>query len=96
MRMLPPARGRAGSSATASPGSAHCSSGRLAGFVHAVWDGGTHTFILGTMVHPDFQHLGIGCDLVRMVTGEAFTARCDWVHVDYEPELAREAPARPT
>ncbi len=48
------------------------------------------------MVHPDFQHLGIGCDLVRMVTGEAFTARCDWVHVDYEPELAREAPARPT
>jgi|SRR5450756_234070 len=63
------------------------SSGRLVGFVHAVWDGGTHAFILDTVVHPDFQHLGIGRDLVRTVTGEAFKAGCDWVHVDYEPEL---------
>jgi len=39
------------------------------------------------VVHPDLRHLGIGRDLVRMVTGEAFKAGCDWVHVDYEPEL---------
>ena len=45
------------------------SSGRLVGFVHAVWDGGTHAFILDTMVHPDFQRLGIGRDLVRAVIG---------------------------
>lgn len=64
------------------------SSGRLVGFVHAVWDGGTHAFILDTAVHPDFQRLGIGRDLVRMVTDEAFKAGCDWVHVDYEPGLA--------
>jgi ribosomal protein S18 acetylase RimI-like enzyme len=64
------------------------SSGRLVGFVHAVWDGGTHAFILDTMVHPDFQRLGIGRDLVRAVTDEAFTAGCHWVHVDYEPHLA--------
>ena len=64
------------------------SSGRLVGFVHAVWDGGTHAFILDTMVHPDFQRLGIGRDLVRTVTDEAFKAGCDWVHVDYEPEFA--------
>src|ERR1700679_3809011 len=37
--------------------------GRLVGFVHAVWDGGTHAFILDTMVDPDFQRLGIGRDL---------------------------------
>jgi GNAT superfamily N-acetyltransferase len=56
--------------------------------VHAVWDGGTHAFILDTAVHPDFQGLGIGRDLVRAVTDEAFKAGCDWVHVDYEPQLA--------
>jgi ribosomal protein S18 acetylase RimI-like enzyme len=49
---------------------------------HAVWDGGTHAFILDTVVHPDFQHLGIGRDLVRTVTAEAFKAGRDWVHVD--------------
>ena len=64
------------------------SSGRLVGFVHAVWDGGTHAFILDTAVHPDFQRLGIGRDLVRTVTDEAFKAGCAWVHVDYEPGLA--------
>jgi ribosomal protein S18 acetylase RimI-like enzyme len=64
------------------------SSGRLVGFVHAVWDGGLHAFLLDTAVHPDFQRLGIGRDLVRGVTEEAFRAGCDWVHVDYETELA--------
>ena len=64
------------------------SEGQLVGFVHAVWDGGTHAFILDTAVHPDFQRLGIGRDLVRAVTDEAFKAGCDWVHVDYEPEFA--------
>jgi GNAT superfamily N-acetyltransferase len=63
------------------------SSGRLVGFVHAVWDGGTHAFILDTAVHPDFQSRGIGRDLVRAVTDEAFKAGCYWVHVDYEPAL---------
>src|ERR1700727_1176346 len=60
--------------------------GRLVGFLHVVWDGGTHAFILDTMVDPGFQRLGIGRDLVRTVTDEAFRAGCDWVHVDYEPE----------
>ena len=64
------------------------SAGQLVGFVHAVWDGGAHAFILDTAVHPDFHRLGIGRDLVRAVTAEAFKAGCDWVHVDYEPELA--------
>jgi ribosomal protein S18 acetylase RimI-like enzyme len=64
------------------------SSGRLVGFVHAVWDGGTHAFILDAIVHPDFQRLGIGRDLVRAVADEAFIAGCQWVHVDYEPHLA--------
>ena len=61
---------------------------RLVGFAHAVWDGGAHAFILDAMVDPGFQRLGIGRDLVRAVTDEAFRAGCDWVHVDYEPHLA--------
>jgi ribosomal protein S18 acetylase RimI-like enzyme len=64
------------------------SSGALIGFVNAVWDGGIHAFVLDTAVHPDFQHLGVGRDLVRTATAEAFRAGCEWVHVDYEPELA--------
>ena len=56
--------------------------------MHAVWDGATHAFILDTMVDPGFQRLGIGRDLVAAITDEAFTAGCDWVHVDYEPEYA--------
>ena len=64
------------------------SSGQLVGFVHAVWDGGIHAFILDTAVDPDFRRRGIGRDLVNAVTAEAFTAGCEWVHVDYEPELA--------
>ena len=64
------------------------SSGRLVGFVHAVWDGGTHAFVLDAIVDPGFQRVGIGRDLVLTVTDEAFRAGCDWVHVDYEPQLA--------
>jgi GNAT superfamily N-acetyltransferase len=65
------------------------SSGRLVGFVHAVWDGGIHAFLLDTVVHPDFQRLGIGRDLVPTATAdEAFQAGCEWVHIDYEPSLA--------
>jgi ribosomal protein S18 acetylase RimI-like enzyme len=64
------------------------SSGRLVGFVHTVGDGGTHAFILDAIVDPGFQRLGIGRHLVRTVTDEAFKAGCDWVHVDYEPQLA--------
>jgi ribosomal protein S18 acetylase RimI-like enzyme len=63
------------------------SSSRLVGFVHAVWDGATHAFILDTAVHPDFQRVGVGRDLVRAIADEAFRAGCDWVHVDYEPAL---------
>jgi ribosomal protein S18 acetylase RimI-like enzyme len=64
------------------------SAARLVGFVNAIWDGGAHAFILDTAVHPDFQRLGIGRDLVHAATAEAFKAGCEWVHVDYEPRLA--------
>ncbi|WP_405593115.1 GNAT family N-acetyltransferase [Streptomyces sp. NBC_01190] len=62
------------------------SGARLVGFVHAVWDGGAHAFVLDTSVHPEFQRRNIGKDLVDAVTVEAVRAGCEWVHVDYDEE----------
>ncbi|MFJ8039870.1 GNAT family N-acetyltransferase [Kitasatospora sp. NPDC096147] len=62
--------------------------GALIGFVHAVWDGGVHAFLLDTVVHPDHQRGGIGRELVESVVEEAFRAGCEWVHADYTPEHA--------
>lgn len=60
---------------------------RLVGFVHAVWDGGTHAFLLDTVVHPDFQHRGIGTAIVKALAKDAAAQGCQWLHVDYEPHL---------
>jgi len=59
----------------------------LVGFVHAVWDGGLHAFLLDTAVHPDHQRRGIGVALVTRLVADAEAAGCEWLHVDYEPHL---------
>ena len=59
--------------------------GQLCGFVHACWDGGNHAFLLDTAVLPEFQHRGIGTELIRRLRRQAAQAGCDWLHVDYEP-----------
>ncbi|MGY1962510.1 GNAT family N-acetyltransferase [Nocardia gipuzkoensis] len=33
---------------------------QLVGFVHVVWDGGRHAFLIDTMIAPDFQYQRIG------------------------------------
>jgi GNAT superfamily N-acetyltransferase len=60
---------------------------RLVGFVHACWDGGTHAFLLDTVVHPDYQRRGIGRELVQALIPPVAAAGCSWLHVDYEPHL---------
>jgi GNAT superfamily N-acetyltransferase len=62
--------------------------GSLVGFVHACWDGGAHAFLLDAIVDPDHQRHGIGKALVRRLVSEVKLAGCEWVHVDYEPQLA--------
>jgi ribosomal protein S18 acetylase RimI-like enzyme len=62
---------------------------QLAGFVQVAWDGGAHAFLLDTAVDPAHQHHGIGTALVRAAITEARAAGCTWLHVDYEPHLAR-------
>ncbi|MBT2551393.1 GNAT family N-acetyltransferase [Arthrobacter sp. ISL-65] len=38
---------------------------QLVGFVHAVWDGGSHAFLLDTAVAPGYQSQGIGTAIVK-------------------------------
>ncbi len=61
---------------------------RVVGYVNVAWDGGVHAFLLDTTVDPKFQRRGIARELVRLVTAEARTRGAEWLHVDYEPQLA--------
>ena len=61
---------------------------RLIGFANVAWDGRDHAFLLDPRVHPDFRHQGVGTELVQRAVAEARDAGCEWLHVDYEAELA--------
>ena len=61
--------------------------GELAGFVNVAWDGGTHAFILDTMVARPLRRQGIGTRLVETAAREAREAGCQWLHVDFEDHL---------
>jgi GNAT superfamily N-acetyltransferase len=62
---------------------------RLTGFVQVCWDGGSHAFLLDTVVDPGRQHEGIGGRLVEAAAAGARAAGCEWLHVDFEPHLSR-------
>ena len=61
---------------------------KLVGFIEVCWDGGSHAFLLDTVVDPDWQRQGIGTALVRQATQEAKAAGCEWLHVDFEEDLS--------
>lgn len=63
--------------------------GRLVGFVHAVWDGGQHAFLLDTAVDPEYRRRGVGRALVEHLVSDVRDAGCEWLHVDYKPHLRR-------
>ena len=60
----------------------------LIGFVHACWDGGSHAFVLDTIVDTPHRRHGIGRALVRALMDQAAAAGCEWLHVDYVPHLS--------
>lgn len=62
--------------------------GELVGFANVIWDGGLNAVLLDTMVLPGEQRKGIGTELVRIVTDESRKAGCEWLHVDFERDLA--------
>jgi ribosomal protein S18 acetylase RimI-like enzyme len=61
---------------------------RLVGFVNVAWDGGAHAFLLDTVVDPADQGNGVGRALVRKAAREVARAGCEWLHVDFEEDLA--------
>ena len=59
----------------------------LVGFVNVAWDGAFHAFILDTLVSRRLRRRGIATQLVSIAAAEARKAGCEWLHVDFEPEL---------
>ena len=62
--------------------------GLLVGFVNVAWDGGDHAFLLDPKVRPAHQHAGVGTELVRRAAVLAKEAGCEWLHVDFDDNLA--------
>lgn len=59
----------------------------LVGFVNVAWDGAFHAFILDTVVTERIRRRGIGRRVVEIAAGHAREAGCEWLHVDFDPEL---------
>ncbi|HWG01884.1 MAG TPA: GNAT family N-acetyltransferase [Trebonia sp.] len=70
-----------GSEPGAGPGS------ELVGFVNVAWDGGSHAFILDTVVAGRARRAGIGTELVALAARHAGEAGCEWLHVDFGDHL---------
>jgi GNAT superfamily N-acetyltransferase len=61
--------------------------GQLIGFVNVPWDGGTHAFVLDTLVALSARRQGIGAAMIRVVAEGARSAGCEWLHADYDAAL---------
>lgn len=59
----------------------------LVGFVNVAWDGGDHAFLIDTKTRPSHQRQGLGVVVVGRAIAEAQAAGCEWLFVDFEPEL---------
>ncbi|MFE4450651.1 GNAT family N-acetyltransferase [Streptomyces sp. NPDC056796] len=60
---------------------------RLTGFVNVAWDGGSHAFVLDTVVARSSRSRGVGAALVEAAAEGARAAGCEWLHVDFEEHL---------
>jgi GNAT superfamily N-acetyltransferase len=60
---------------------------KLVGFVNVAWDGGSHAFLLDTVVHPRVRRQGVGKRLVERAAALARKAGAEWLHVDFDPEV---------
>jgi ribosomal protein S18 acetylase RimI-like enzyme len=61
---------------------------RLVGFVNVATDGGDHAFLIDAKTRGDDQRKGIGTRVVELAAQHAKAAGCEWLHVDFEPDLA--------
>ncbi|MFF0741699.1 GNAT family N-acetyltransferase [Streptomyces sp. NPDC004111] len=61
--------------------------GTLVGFVNVAWDGGDHAFLIDTKTRGSWQRRGVGTAVVELAAERARAAGCEWLHVDFRPEL---------
>jgi GNAT superfamily N-acetyltransferase len=61
--------------------------GQVVGFVNVVTDGGDHAFLIDTRTRGSHQRRGIGTRVVGFATEHAKASGCEWLHVDFDPEL---------
>lgn len=59
----------------------------LIGYADVVSDGIDDAYIRDVIVHPDYQHRGIGSQLLSMITGRVRKDGIKMVHVIFEPSL---------
>jgi GNAT superfamily N-acetyltransferase len=62
--------------------------GLLMGFVNVPWDGFVHAWIQDAMVSSTCQKEGVGTELVGCATTHVRDAGCEWLHVDFDDNLA--------
>ncbi|MEO6875815.1 MAG: GNAT family N-acetyltransferase [Opitutaceae bacterium] len=62
---------------------------QLVGFAKVIGDGGVHGFLLDPTVAPEHQRQGLGRRLVVRCAQEARRRGVEWLHVDFEPRLAK-------
>ena len=67
---------------------ARADDGTLVGFVNVLWDGLVHAWLQDTMVAGPHRGRGVGVRLVGVARQHAREAGCEWLHVDFDPELA--------
>ncbi len=67
---------------------ARTADGGLAGFVNVVTDGGDHAFLIDTKTRGSLQRQGIATRVVALAVEHARAAGCEWLHVDFDGELA--------
>jgi GNAT superfamily N-acetyltransferase len=60
----------------------------LVGFVNVLWDGLVHAWLQDTMVAGSHRGRGIGARLVGVARQHAREAGCEWLHVDFDADLA--------
>jgi GNAT superfamily N-acetyltransferase len=72
---------------------ARSSDGMLVGFVNVAWDGGHHAFLIDTKTRGNWQHQGVGTEVVALAAQHAEAAGCEWLNVDFAADLTRFYPA---
>jgi GNAT superfamily N-acetyltransferase len=62
-------------------------SGTLVGFLNVAWDGGSHAFLLDTMITDSLRRQGFASRLIEETVRRSKETDVEWLHVDFEPHL---------